>query len=159
ADQHGQPPPKLARDAVHFGADIVEAGDVVARGGADAGRRAVFAERLAQRPAPFASGDAGLGAFDRGRHDVAGAAGCIPGILERGRAGTRVARGAPRGEPLDLLALSLLGHGDDRLGAARKRRWFAFQVLVDADHPLLTTLDRLEPCGVGLDQLALHSAA
>src|SRR6185295_1581228 len=105
ADQKGQAPPELARDAVDLGADGVEAGDVVTRRIADAGRRAVFAERLAQRPAPFAGGDAGLGAFDRGRHDVLIAGGGALEVLQRGGHGTLVARGAPGLEPLDLVAL------------------------------------------------------
>ena len=79
ADQERQPPAELARHAVDIGANVVEAVDVVAHGAADAGRRAVFAERLAQRPAPFAGGDAGFGAGDRGRHDVGAAGG---GALE-----------------------------------------------------------------------------
>ena len=97
ADQERHAPAELARDAIDLGADVVEAADVVAHGVADAGRRAVFAERLAQRPAPFAGGDAGFGAGDRGRHDV-GAAG--RGALEvrqaplRPRLASRAARQA-----------------------------------------------------------------
>ncbi len=73
ADQKFQPPAELFRHPVDLGADVVEAFGVVAHGGADAGRRAVFAERGAQRKAPFAGGDAGFGAVDRGRHDVVAA--------------------------------------------------------------------------------------
>src|SRR5690348_814041 len=73
ADEESHAPAEFLRDAVDIGADVVQTGDVVAHGAADAGRRAVFAEGLAQGPAPFAGRDAGLRAGDRGRHDVAAA--------------------------------------------------------------------------------------
>ena len=53
ADQEGQPPAELARHAVDVGANVVEAADVVAHRVADAGRRAVFAERLRAASSPI----------------------------------------------------------------------------------------------------------
>ena len=58
ADQKFQPPAEPLRYPVDRGADVVEPFGVVADGGADAGRRTVFAERGAQRKAPLAGGDA-----------------------------------------------------------------------------------------------------
>ena len=106
ADQEFQPPAELFRHAVDLGADVVEAFGVVAHGGADAGRRAVFAERRAQRKAPFAGGDAGFGAGDRRRHDVAAAFRRLAQIVERRRDRLGVARVAPGREPRDLLGLA-----------------------------------------------------
>src|SRR5262249_41965316 len=113
-DQELDAPAELARDAVDVGADLVEALGIVAHGAADAGRRADFADRFAQREAPFAGGDAGLGAGDRGRHDVAVLA---RGALELGQRmgdGLFVAGGAPSLEPLDLLGFRLFRYGEDR---------------------------------------------
>ena len=77
------------------------------------------------------------------------------------RRGDRLARRAraPGLEPLDLLGLGLLRHRHDR---ARRRRssgeGSVSSEAVDADHDLLAALDRLEPRGVGFDQLLLHVA-
>ena len=64
AHQELQAPTKLLRYAVDLGTKVVKALGIVAHGGADAGRRPVFAERRAQRKAPLAGGDAGFGAVD-----------------------------------------------------------------------------------------------
>ena len=128
-------------------ADVVEPVDVVAHGTADPGRRAVFAERLAQRPAPFAGGDAGLGAGDRGRHDVAWpAVAARLSSFERGLHTALSSRAARQAlQPLDLVALGFRRHGQDGFDAAGQRRRLGFEELVDADHDLLAALDRLEP--------------
>ena len=115
ADQEFQPPAEFFRHAVDFGADVVEALGIVAHGGADAGRRAVFAEGGAQRKAPFAGGDAGFGAGDRGRHDVAAGLRRLAQRIERGGDRLAVARGAPGREPRDLVGLGFRRHGEDRL--------------------------------------------
>src|ERR1051325_4778603 len=51
SDQAGEPAAALPRHPVDLPADVVETVDVVTHRIADAGRRAVFAERLTQRPA------------------------------------------------------------------------------------------------------------
>ena len=130
ADQERQTTTELARNAVDVGANIVEPADVVAHGAADAGRRAVFAERLAQRPAPFAGGDAGFGAGDGGRHDVAAARGGALERVERGLDRGIVALRAPGFQLLDLSALGVFRHRHDRLDAASERRRLALQYLL-----------------------------
>ena len=150
--------PSFLRHAIDVGADVVEPVHVVAHGAADAGRRAVFAERLAQRPAPFAGGDAGLGAGDRGRHDVAVLLRRGAELLERGGDRLGVAGRPPRLETLDLLGLDFRRHRQDRAFAGRQRRDFGRRELVDADHDLLAALDRLQPRGVGFHQPLLHVA-
>ena len=102
ADEELDAPAELARHALDVGADLVEACRPSVRAArADAGRRAILAEHLAQRRAPFAGGDAGLGAGDRGRHDVARLP-CrgLRRSLERGATGLGVARRAPGLQPL-----------------------------------------------------------
>src|SRR6185437_12898339 len=143
ADQESHAAAELLRHAVDVGADVVEAGDVVAHGAADAGWRAVFAKGLAQRPAPFAGGDAGLRAVDRGRHDIAAALCSALQGRERILHRARVALRAPGFQPLDLVALSAVGHGEDRLDAAGQRRRLGLGIFVDADHGLLAALDGL----------------
>ena len=119
ADQEGQAATELAGYPVDVGADVVEPADVVAHGAADAGRRAVFAERFAQRPAPFAGGDAGLGAGDRGWHYIAAAGGGAFQFAERRRNRVFVARRTPGDQPLELVAFGILRHRHDRI---RRRR-------------------------------------
>ena len=133
--------------------------DVVAHGAADAGRRAVFAEGLAQRPAPFAGGDAGFGAGDGGRHDVGAAGGGAFQFGERVVDRRVVALRAPGFQPFDLAALGVFRHRHDRLDAAGERRGLALEIFVDADDDLLAALDRFQPRGVRFDQLLLHVAA
>ncbi len=53
ADQEFQPTAQLLRHAVDVGADVVRRRAFIARGAPDAGRRAVFAESLAQDAAPI----------------------------------------------------------------------------------------------------------
>ena len=75
---------------------------------ADAGRRAVFAERLAQRKAPFAGGDAGFGAGDRGRHDVAAACAAACASSSSAAATAALSRAARQAcKPRDLIGLGL----------------------------------------------------
>ena len=158
ADQEFQPPAELARHAVDVGAQVVEAHGLVARRAADAGRRAILAEAFTQREAPFAGGDAGFGAGDRGRHDVAVLLRGRAQLLQRRRDRLLIARGAPGLEPLDLLGLGLRRHGEDGVGSAGERRRLALDEAVDADHGLLAALDRLDPARVRFDQLLLHVA-
>ena len=115
-------------------------------------------KRLTQRPAPFAGGDAGFGAGDRGRHDVGGACGGALEIGQRRRDRLGVARCAPGFQPLDLVGFGLRRDRHDRLDAAGQRRRLGFQVFVDADHDLVAALDRLQPRGVGFDELLFHVA-
>src|SRR5580700_7783707 len=107
AHQECQPASELARHAVDLAADVVEPFDVVAHGLADASRRAVFAERLAKRPAPLAGGNAGLGARDRRRHDVAPAGGRAFEFGQRRLDLRVIALRAPGFEPRDLASLGL----------------------------------------------------
>src|SRR6185295_14677755 len=158
ADQELDAPAELARHALDVGAHAVEPARIVARRAADAGRRAVFAERVAQRRAPFAGGDAGLGGGDRGGHDVAPFRGGGAQVLQRGRNGLCVARGAPGLQALDLFGFDVMRDGQDRAFAGRKRRDFGLDELVDADDDLLAALDQLQPPRVRLDELRLHVA-
>ena len=69
-----------------------------------------------------------------------------------------VALRPPRLEPGDLLGLRF-GRGDhDRILAGRQRRGLGIGESVDADDDLLAALDRLEPAGVGFDQLGFQHA-
>ena len=83
-------PPEPAAGRLDRRADLGEIARGRGRGLADAGRRAVLAEHLAQRRAPFAGGDAGLGGGDRGRHDV---------VARPRAAACSVGEGAPRRRP------------------------------------------------------------
>ena len=72
ADQHLE----AAAEAGVGGVDLARApaantSAAATRAPGDAGGGAVLAEHLAQALAPLAGGDAGMGAGDRGRHDVA----------------------------------------------------------------------------------------
>src|SRR6202030_3953793 len=118
------------RHAVDLGADIVEAFGVIAHGGADAGRRAVLAERRAQRKTPFAGGDAGFGAGDRWRHDVAAGFRRFAYSVERRGARLGIARVAPGGESLDLSGLRFGRYGDDGFGGIGQRRRFGLDEAV-----------------------------
>ena len=53
ADQEFQPPAELQRDALDLGAHAVELAGALARRRGDAGRRAIFAEDLAQASRPI----------------------------------------------------------------------------------------------------------
>ena len=124
------------------------------RGGlADAGRRAVGAERLAQRARPLAGRHARAGGGDRGRHDVLVARRHAAQLLQRGR--HVAARGAPA---LELVARLLLDrrvdHQDPAVGGQRRR--LGLLVAVDADHHLLAGLDPADPLAVRLHQRRLH---
>src|SRR5262245_57307576 len=71
ADEESETATQLARNAIDIGTNVIEAGDVVAHCTANPGGGAVFAEGFAQGPPPFARGNAGFGAGNRGRHDIA----------------------------------------------------------------------------------------
>ena len=106
-------------------------------GTGDAGGRAVLAEHLAQGLRPLAGGDAGMGAGDRGRHDVAAFLG---GGLELGQGagdGLGVAGGAVRLQALDLLGLGARVDGQEAaILAGGQRRGCGLGVAVDAHHLL-----------------------
>src|SRR5262249_54085522 len=156
ADQEFHAAAELLRHAVDLGAQVVESGRVVAHAAADAGRRAILAEAVAQYRAPFAGGDAGLRAGDRGRHDVVARARGAGGLGARRLHRLVVARRAPGLEPCDLLGLDVIRHREDRVLAGGERRLLALDEAVDADHGLLAALDRLEPPRVRFDQLLLE---
>ena len=143
--------PSLRDTRSTLGAHLVEPAGIVARRAADAGRRAIFAERLAQCLAPFAGGDAGFRRCDRCGHDVAAFGRSGAQVLQRGRDGFRVALRAPCVKARDLLGLDLVRHGEDRAFAGRKRRSLGFDEAVDADDDLLAALDRFQPQRVRLD--------
>src|SRR5262249_58233969 len=132
---------------VEVGAQVVEADRVVARRAPDAVGRAVLAEAFAQREAPFAGGDAGYGALDRGRHDVAVFSGRAAQFLESRRDRLLIAGGAPGLEAFDLLGLRLRRDRDDRVGRAREWRWLALHESIDPDHGLLASVDCLDAAG------------
>ena len=116
------------------------ASPVRGHGAADAGRRAIFAEDAAQRRAPFAGGDAGLGAGDRRLHDVAAFLG---GALQIGSAAltalaSRAARQASR---RSICSSSIRVDGLDGACCRRQRRRLRLGPAVDADNDLLARLD------------------
>ncbi len=137
ADQHLDAPAKPSRHRVDLPPRDFEAAVGDAGGTRDTGRRTILAEHAAQRVRPFAGGDAGLGAGDRGRHDVAvflgGGDQLGKGCLHR----STITIGAPGVQPLDLAALDRIVDRQDRILAAGKRRGRALGVGVDADHGLL----------------------
>ena len=100
---------ELAGNALDLGTHAVEAVARMRSGTRDAGRRPIFAEHFAQRRAPFAGRNPGLGALDRGRHDVAILLGRGFQRVERGRRRARIAAFPPRVQALDLLGLDPLG--------------------------------------------------
>src|SRR6185437_8629283 len=143
-------------NTIDVGADVVEAADIVAHSIAYAGRRAVFTESFAQRPAPFAGGDTGFGALNGCRHDVVAVGGRALQFIQRIGNGTGVACVAPGLQPLDLPAFGILGYGKNGVGGGSQRRRFALEIFVDADDDLIATLDRFQPRGVRLDKLLLQ---
>ena len=144
ADQEFQPASELLRHPVDVGAQVVGRRAVVARGTADAGRRAVLTEVVPQHLAPFAGGDAGLRADDRCRHDIAAVARRLPQLFQRGFDRLVVARCAPGVEPRDLLGLDPVRHREDGVLAGTERRGLGLLELVDADHGQVAALDRLD---------------
>ena len=69
-----------------------------------------------------------------------------------------VAVRAPRVEPCDLLGFGLGRGHHDRVLAGRQRRGLGIGERVHADDDLLAALDRLEPAGVGFDELGFKHA-
>src|SRR5581483_2459381 len=80
--------------ALYLAAHVVEPVAGCGHACADARRRAIFTVDGAQRGAPLARRHAGLGAGDRGLHDVAALARGALQLGERGLRGLGVARGA-----------------------------------------------------------------
>ena len=75
ADQEFQPAAEFGRERINTLAHGGQIAGIVAGRLANAGGRAVFAEDVAQGPAPLAGGHAGLGGGNRRFHDVAAFAG------------------------------------------------------------------------------------
>ena len=149
--------PSLSDTASTDCADGLELRAVAGDGGlGNAGRRAVLAEDLAQRRAPFARRDAGLGGRDRRLHDVAAFLGGALDFRE-GRGGLfGVAVFAPGLEFADLLGFHRGIDDHDRVDAAGQRRRLGFGEFVDADDDHVAGLDLRKPAGVALDEAALH---
>ena len=127
------------------------------RGLADAGRRAVGAEGVAQGLRPFAGGHAGAGGLDGRLHHVLVGRGGGAELVERGVDPGLVALGAPlvqRGLLL-LLRGRVDGH-DPALGVGGEGGGLGLLVAVDADQDLLARLDAAEALAVGVDQRGLH---
>src|SRR5215831_9540400 len=122
AEHEFEPPAELTRHSLDFGAQVVEADGFVARRTPHASRRAILAEALTQGKTPFAGGDAGFGADDRGGHDVAIFSGRSAQLLERCRDRPLVARAAPGLEALDLLGFRLWRDRHDGINRACERR-------------------------------------
>ena len=101
-------PLRRGLDALAHGGEL---GGRRGRDRADAGRRPVLAEDLAERAGPFADRAAGLRQLDRGRHEVLVGGGGGP----QARRAPRVDRaGVARGSPLlEALHLLRLGRGVD----------------------------------------------
>ena len=109
ADQKFDAAAELAGNALDFGTHPVEAVARMRRRARHPRRRPIFAEHFAQRRAPFAGRYPGLGALDRGRHDVAILLGRGFQRVERGRRRTRIAAFPPSFQALDLLGLDPFG--------------------------------------------------
>jgi hypothetical protein len=160
ADQHLEPAAEIRAGVLdllaHRGEHVL--GDH-RPGPGDAGGCPVLAENLAQALRPLAGGNTGVGAGDRGRHDVAAFLGRFLELGQGRYHRLRVARGAVRLQALDLL---LLGLGVDREEAAvlarGQRRRGGLGVGVDADHLLLAGGDRGDADGAALDEAGLHVA-
>src|SRR5262249_58175607 len=118
----------------------------------DAGGCAVLAEAFTQREPPFAGGDAGFGAVDRGRTAVAISSCRGAQLLESRRHRLLVAGAAPCLEPFDLLGLRLRRDRDDSVGRARERRRLALHEPIDSDHGPLAAFDLLDAAGGRLPQ-------
>jgi hypothetical protein len=116
-----------------------------AGGAADAGGGAVLAEDLAQHLAPFAGGDARLGAAMEGsmtlRPSCAAARSSAERLLVR-RFASRAARQALRLSTCWASTRRIDHH--DRAFARGERRGFGLGEAVDADDDLLAALDGLE---------------
>ena len=124
---------------------------------ADAGRRAVGAERVAQALRPLAGRHARARGRDRRRHDVlvgARATRASSSSARRDRRRRR-ARRATRPAPRPARPRPR----DRRRGSRRRsgqRRRLGLDVAVDADQHLLAGLDPRDPLAVRLDQRRLH---
>ena len=128
------------------------------RGGlADAGRRAVGAERVAQRLRPLAGRRARAGGGDRRLHHVLARGGHAGELPERGGHGGLVAAGAPLAERVERLLLDLgVDDEDPALGVGGQGRGLRLLIAVDADQHLLAGLDPAQALAVGVDQRRLH---
>ena len=129
-------PPAIAFDPLGHGSQHRRRAGM-ADGGADAGRRAVLAEHLAQTSGPLAGGAAGVGQRDRGRHDVRRST-RRPGAARRARASTASASRLDRQACTSAISSASTVRVDlqDRLLAAERRRRGLGEA-VDADDDLL----------------------
>ena len=157
ADKEFDPPPELLRNLINRGAHRLQGRAIACNGGLrDTRRRAVFAEDFAQRAAPLAGRDAGAGRRDRGFHDVA-AFFCRPFDFAECCLGLFViAPGAPGFELTDLFGFHRRIDDHDGVEAARQRRWFRFEIAVDADDDEFAAFDLAQTAGPAFDQAALH---
>ena len=107
ADEEFYPPPELERYPLDLAAQRVKIGQLLTSFGRNAGRRAELTEFGAQRVAPFAGRDAGLGGLDRSGHDVGAARRRQAQRSQRLLDPRGIAGRSPRGEACDLLRLGL----------------------------------------------------
>ncbi len=152
ADQDLQRAPERLADARDLVAQLLVGGG--GGGVADAGRRAVGAEDVAQRARPLAGRHAGAGGGQRRLHDVLVARGDPPQLVER-RAHV-AACGAPRREPGTRLGLDARVDDHDPAVLGRQRRGLGLDEPVHAHQDLLARLDPRDPLAVRLDQRGLH---
>src|SRR5262245_66349501 len=106
------PASEPARHALDLGAYAVEPVARMRGGARDSGRRAIFAEDLAQCRAPLTGRHAGLRAFDRCRQDVAALLRGGSEAFERRSGGARIAARPPGLQTLDLFGLDFLRNGE-----------------------------------------------
>src|SRR5689334_22144477 len=147
---------KPASERIDPLAHALDAGERSGRRPRHARGRTILAKDRAQARAPFAGGDAGLGAGDRRLHDVAPVAGCRRQRLQSAPHLIRVAAGPPCTQPSDLSGLDAVIDGLDRHATGSKRRGLALRPAIDADHDLLAGLDAPHALGVALHQPLLH---
>ena len=153
-------PAQLGGDRGHALANLVD-GAVAAKldGRVHAGRGAVLAKSIAERIGPLARGHPGMGAANRGGHDVVAV---LQGVAKR-REGclhlvvVALAAEGPKPFQLEFGGLSIDGEHARRLSPHERRR-VAFHKTVQPDHDPLATLDLLEPARIRLDQRAFHVA-
>ncbi len=156
ADQDLEPAAQRLADPRHLLAQLGHRGAGRRRGGlADAGRRPVGAERVAQRLRPLAGRHAGARRGDRRRHDVLVRCGHPGQVRERRLHGGVVAPLAPGHERLALLGLDGGVDHEDAAVLGQGRR-LGLREAVHAHQHLLAGLDPGDPRPVGLDERRLH---
>ena len=134
---------------------VAQRGDVLARRRrarrlADARRRAVGAERVAQRLRPLAGRRARAGGGDRGGHDVlvARARRARARRARRAPRRRRAPRATPRAPRRCSASTARIDDEDPALGVLRERRRLGLHEAVHADEHLLARLDPRDPLAV-----------